>query len=255
MDVRALADWTSSLWPWIWGSVLTYALVTNALWLLGDRWSSPYRTWLVEVGRFLFYLAIPYLALGGWPQPPYRGLLSLEDMGLVGLGGRWPITRWLEAAGIGLGWGLVALLILVLAWLNANRHGDNLRLRFAARPWWLIAIDVLYMQVQWAFYRGALTVTLDNVYAGVFLGAGLIYLQWGLNPFWRQGWRLESRAAARWLRAALALVMTVLFFLTRNLWICLALHWLLELSLRQLGRMRDRHELPAALPPQTAEGA
>ena len=255
MDGWAFADLTSSLWLWIWGSVLIYALGTNALWLLGDRWRSPCRTPSVEIGRFLFYLAIPYLALGGWPQPPYRGLLSLEDMGLVGLGGRWPITRWLEATGVGLGWGLAALLILVLAWLNANRRGDDLRLRFAPRPWWQVAIDVLYLEVQWAFYRGALTVTLANVYTGVFLGAALIYLQWSLNPFWQRGWRLESRAAAPWLRAALALVMTVLFFLTRNLWICLTLHWLLELSLRRLGRARDRQELATALPPQTAEGA
>lgn len=255
MDGWALSDLTSSLWLWILGSVLIYALATNALWLLRDRWRSPYRNGLVEVGRFLFYLAIPYLALGGWPQPPYRGLLSLEDMGLVGLGGRWPITRWFEAAGIGLGWGLAVLLILFLAWWNANRHGDDLRLRFAARPWWLTAIDVLYLEVQWAFYRGALTVTLDNVYAGVFLGAGLTYLQWSLSPFWRQGWRLESRAAALWLRASLALVITVLFFLTRNLWICLVSHWLLELSLRTLGRARSRQELAAALPPHAAEGA
>jgi hypothetical protein len=74
------------------------------------------------------------------------------------------------------------------------------------------------------------------VYAAVFGGLGLVYLEWGLNPFWRQDWRLESQAAMRWVRAALAPVIAVLYLFTRNLWVCLAVHWLLEFSVRWLGR-------------------
>jgi hypothetical protein len=193
----------SPLTFWILGSVLAYGLATNVLWLARSRGLKlpPYGDWLVQVVRFVFYLGIPYLALGGWPQPPFSALLSPEDMGLVGLGGRWPVTRWLGAVGAGLGFGLVAFVFLLLAWANANRRADSappdgVRLRFPPQPWWAILIDVLYLEVHWAFYRGALAVVLGDVYAGVLLGLGLVYLEWSLNPYWRAGWRNESQAAA-----------------------------------------------------------
>jgi len=183
----------------------------------------------VQVGRFFFFLGIPYLALGGWPRQPYQGYLSLADLGLVGLTLDWPVTRWLGSVGLGLGLGLVALLILAFAWLNADRTAESSRLSFPSRSWWVLVVDVFYLQVHWAFYRGGLAIALDDLYAGVFWGLGLVYLEWGLNPFWRQDWRLESEAAGRWLQAALALVTALIFLLTRNLWICLGVHGLLVL--------------------------
>jgi hypothetical protein len=239
-DLWSMAQAIDPLWIWVGGSVLAYVFAANALWLLKDRWRLPYRHWLVWAGRSLLFLVVPYLALGGWPRAPYQGLLSLEDMGIVGLDERWPVTRWLEATGIGLGWGLVALLILALAWASANRRTNLVRLRFPSRPWWLILVDGLFLGLHWAFYRAALAVILDDVYAGVFLGLGLIYLEWSLNPFWRRGWRLDSRAATAWLGAAIALVVALLYFLNRNLWICTIVFWLLEFVLRYLGRERIR---------------
>jgi hypothetical protein len=79
-------------------------------------------------------------------------------------------------------------------------------------------------------------VILDDVYAGVFLGLGLVYLEWGLNPAWRQGWHHESQAATRWLHGALALVVAMVYLLTYNLWVCLGVHWLLELAFWRLDR-------------------
>lgn len=242
----AKAHVNSPLMLWIWGSVLVYAVASNALWFTRDSRRSPHLPASLNAGRFVFYLVIPYLALGGWPRRPYQGLLSLEDMGIVGLGGRWPLSRWLEAAGTGLGWALVTALILVLAWAYANRRAHGLRLRFPSRTWWSILIDVLYLEVHWAFYRGALAVALDDVYAGIFGSLALIYLEWSLNPFWRQGWRQESQAATCWLRGAMVLVIALLFFLSRNLWICLLVHCLLELSLRQLGSERKKNPMPQA---------
>lgn len=232
----------SPLLFWVGGSLLAYALVANVLWWGRRSWHFPYRQSLVEIGRFFFYLGIPYLALGGWPQRPYRGLLSLQDLGLVGLGGQWPVTRWLGAVGIGLGWGLAALLILAIAWAGANRRSSGLQLSFSKHAWWRILIDILYLQAHWAFYRSALTVALSDAFVGTFLGAGLIYLEWCLNPFWRQDWRLEAQAAGPWLRAAVALAMAVLFFLTRNLWICLGVHWALEFCLRLLDYSHRRQK-------------
>jgi len=197
--------------------------------------------WLWQVGRFLFYLGIPYLVLGGWPRQPLQGLLSLQDIGLVGPGGSWPATRWLGAAGTGLGLGSVALVILLLA----RRQANNMP-RFPRHPWWAIVIDVAYLEVHWAFYRAALAVLLGNLYTGVFAGLGLVYAEWVVNPFWRRDFREESLAAGRWLRAALALVSALIFLLTQNLWICLAIHWLLELVFYSHSRQKA-HTPPAVV--------
>ncbi len=227
---------------WILGSILLYALGTNLLWLArsSNFWRSPTGRWPVQVGRFFLFLGIPYLALGGWPRQPFQGLLSLDDMGMVGLGVRWPVDRWLESAGTGLGIGLLAVAALALAWVGARRGPDRPWLRFPPRPWWLLLVDVIYLEVHWAFYRGALAVLTGDVYAGVFLGLSLVYLEWSLSPYWRSGWQQENRVAGQWLRAALALVVALIFLLTRNLWVCLGTHLLLELPFWRLGRDRVR---------------
>lgn len=227
---------------WLLGSVSLNALATNALWLIegSHSWDRFYRSWVWEGARFLYYVGIPYLALGGWPQGPNRGVLSLGDMGIVGLDGVWPVTRWLQAAGAGLGWGLMVLVFLVLSWVAANRHAGERQLAFSPEAWWSVLVDVIYLQIHWAFYRGVLTVVTGDLYAGTFVGLGLVYLEWSSNPFWRQGWREQSVSATRWLRSAMALVIAVAFFLSRNLWICLLVHGVLEFVIRQLGRDHSR---------------
>ncbi len=247
----ALSRWTSAfatspLAYWIGGSLLAYAIGASALWWLRDSLRRLNARWLVQVVCFAYCLVIPYLALGGWPLRPYQGLLSLEDMGIVGLTEHWPVTRWLEAAGVALGWGALALLVTGLSWASANRRSSSTYLLFTPTRGWMILVNVLYLQVHWAFYRGALMVVQDDAYAGAFLGLGLVYLEWGLNPFWRQGWRLASRAAEQWLRASLVLVSALLFLLSRNLWVCLAVHLLVEFSVRQLGRGRSLQESAAS---------
>jgi hypothetical protein len=261
MDQLLQTYTNSPLWFWLLGSVLAYGLATNALWILRSRdWlPAPYTEGLVQIARFLFYLGIPYLALGGWPRQPFQGLLLPGDMGLVGIGGRWPPNRWLEAAGTAIGFGLLACLLLALAWALANRQGragmDAPRFRFPRRPWWIIPIDTLYLQVHWAFYRAALAVLLEDLYKGVFLGLGLVYLEWSLNPYWRRGWRAGTQAAAQWLQAALALVTALIFLYTRNAWLCLGVHAVLVLLFWGFGRepaVIIQQETVEALPPMAS---
>lgn len=238
------------LWYWAGGSILAYVLITNLLFWIEPRGVLPpfYVRALFQAARFGYYLLVPYLALGGWPRRPQQGLLALEDLGLVGLSLEWPVTRWLEAAGTGLGLGFVAFLILALAWANASRLSMDRRsadlLPFALRPWWAVLVNGLYLEVHWAFYRGALAVILDDVYAGVFVGLGAAYLEWLLNPFWRAAAasraRHRFRAGQIWLGVGLALTSALVFLLTRNLWICLAVHWLLALAFWLLTRPRGR---------------
>lgn len=240
VDLWGMGEVGTTLVAWLFGSVLVNALATNSMWFIegSNFWGRSYRRWLWELARFLYYVAIPYLVLGGWPQGPNRGLLSLGDLGIASLDAVWPLTRWLQAVGTGLGWGLTVLVFLVLSWVNANRHAGNLRLAFSPEPWWHVLLEVLYLQIHWAFYRGALTVVIGDLYVGTFVALGLIYLEWSLNPFWRQGWREQPLAAVSWMRAAIALASAVAFFVSRNLWISLLVHGVWELCLRQLGRER-----------------
>jgi len=260
------------LFPWIVASLAAYVVAANLLWAIrstarGARWlGSPYGRILLYAGSFFYYLVVPYLVLGGWwpfsgdvglpGWQPQQGLLALADMGLVGLDRQWPVTRWLEAAGTGLALGLLSLFVLGLAWLNASRlsarrrpagavsgplrPGRRLALAFAPRPWWAVLVGALYLEVHWAFYRGALAVILDDVYAGVFLGLAVVCLEWLLSPFWRRGLTPPTGTAPdagrTWLNVGLALTSALLFLLSRNLWICLAVHWLLALALRALAR-------------------
>lgn len=222
---------SSPLLLWVIASVLSYGAGTTLAWYVRRReaWRGPYDRGLVEGARFVFYLVVPYLALGGWPRQPYQGLLAPGDMGLVGPGPAWPASRWLEAAGTGLAMALGTLILLLVARSQAARNAGTGVLGFQSRPWWLLLVDGLYLEVHWAFYRGALIVMLGDLYAGVFGGLVLVFVEWSLNPSWRDGWRQPSSAAALWLRAALALLSALLFLLTRNLWVCLVMHWLLTL--------------------------
>jgi hypothetical protein len=233
---------SSPLPLWVLASVLAYAAGTSLVWRVSSRGAArrPYDQWLVEVARFLFYLGIPYLALGGWPRRPYQGLLAPEDMGLVGPGSAWPANRWLEAVGTGFGLALLALIVLLVAWNQAHQIGLGRGLGFSPRAWWLLLVEGLYLEAHWAFYRSALAVTLGDLYAGVFWGLGVVFVEWACNPLWREGWRQPAESAALWLRAALALLSALLFLLTRNLWVCLGVHWLLTAVLWLPGR----HQVP-----------
>jgi hypothetical protein len=249
MDSLSSTYSASPLLFWVLGSALLYALSTNLNWLTRshDFWHSPYARTAAEIGRFLFFLGIPYLALGGWPRQPYQGLLSPQDLGIVGLGAQWPPTRWLEAIGIGLGLVLVTLLFLVLTWSNVKRTSESTALRLPARPWWLVFLNVVYLEVHWAFYRSSLAVVMEDLYTGMFSGLALVYLEWALDPSWRKSWRQNSHAAIQWLQAVLALISTLAFLLTRNLWVCMGIHGLLTLITSQTGQFR------ASTPPSVAE--
>ncbi len=247
MDWLTRAYAASPLALWLLGSVLAYVLVTNLLWWLAPRAylrSAPGRM-LREMARFLYFVGVPYLALGGWPRRPLQGLLAPEDLGLVplhlpgstALPPAWPLTRWLGAVGTGLSLGLGGLLVLALAWRCAD-------LRLPARPLGALLLDGFYAVAHWAFYQAAQAALLDSVYAGAFLGLGLVYVEWALDPTWREGWRSAPGAARRWLRAALLLVVVLIFYLTQNLWVCLGVYALLALPFWSASRARTSPPRP-----------
>lgn len=217
---------------WVLGSFLLYVLVTNAAWVVSrgvKGWPalvSRYCRGLGEAVSALWFVGVPYLALGGWPLPPFSGLLSPADMGIAGLSGDWPVSRWLESAGTGLALGVAAVTALAAAWATANR-GDR-RLGLPEHPWWQLPIHGFYREAHWVFYRAGLSAILADVYVGIWAALLLVLIEQGLNPTWRTTWRDPGRAGHPWLALGLALLSTLLFLLTRNLWICIAVHWLVS---------------------------
>jgi len=249
VDSLAQAYRSYPLLFWLLGSVLAYGLVANIFWLVrtSRAWRSAYARLLVQILRFLYFLGVPYLALGGWPRRPLQGLLSLQDLGFVGLSLDWPVTRWLGAVGLGLSTAVGALSILFLAWNSARRGSAGQGWRFPEKPWWALLVDGLYLEVHWAFYRSALAILLGDLYVGMFLGLALVYIEWSASPFWRRSWRSGPAAVRQWWYAALALVSALVFLFTRNLWVCLGVHWLMTLPFWHVARVR-----PAAADAQSS---
>ncbi len=225
---------------WLLGSVLAFVLASNGLWLVRGSHLLPAHLGpaLLQAARFLYYLGVPYLVFGGWPLPPHRGLLAPSNLGLAGLDAFWTPGRWLQALGTGVGVGLFALGFVAVAWLNASRRSGTTRLGFSATPAWNLLVNGLYLEVHWAFYRGALAVLFDDLYLGVFWGLALVYVERLSSPFWRQCWRRELCAGDAWLFMVQALVSALLFLLTQNLLACLAVHWMLSLARWALARTR-----------------
>jgi len=247
-DLRGLLSlgFSSPLLPWLLGSMLAYVLATDVVCVFRKRGRlrSPRAGWLLQAGRLFFLLIVPYLALGGWPRPPFSGLFTLPDLGMVGWEPRWPAARWIQAMGDALGMALVSLAILLLAWVNANRRpgpsAAGYDLHIPQVPWWCVLLDILALEVHWAFYRTAFVLVLDGPYAGVFAGLGLVYLEWILSALWWRNWQSVSRPASiavlQWLRIALALLSALVFLVTRNLWACFMAHGLVDVTLRRVCR-------------------
>lgn len=190
-------------------------------------WAAAVRNWpgapaLVLAGRLFYCLGLPYLAL-------LFGLADARRLGLVGLPGwpQLPVGVAAGLAGVGLlawSWGRVAEV--------SYRRGARRRL-FAAEsqalrtPWGWVSFlaEILFLQVSWAFVRGA-AMRLAGLYAGVFLGLALLAATWLMRPGRLE--RLadpEARAAAL-LTAGLALVTSLVFLYAENFWLCLLVHGL-----------------------------
>lgn len=224
---------------WIAGSLVAYVLIAHAAWLMQRRLGFGTRAgWLKPVGRagwWVFRIGLPYLALGGWPMQ--RGAIPASAMGWVGSG--WSSWTWFEMAGSGALVGLVVFVGLILVRTYVERALRSRRkpvpvLEPSRLPWWEHLAEIVAIDVHWAFYWAGMAGVLGDSYIGLWAGLGLIYLELALDPFWRRDLGSPDRSHGRWQRAALALGMAMVFWQTRNLWVCITVHWLLEAVLLPL---------------------
>lgn len=244
--VEALFDYRAELLLWVVGSIALYGIASNLQHLLRSRPSGrighllttferwPHSFWFFEGLRFLYYLCVPYLALT-------RGVTSPSLMGMWAAD--WFHVRWFEEIGLGLVLGLGTLVLLLLSWGHYVRATAQIGYERGRKPfpaavrmlltpwgWGLIVLEVLYLELHWAFYRSA-TIRLVGDYYGVFLGFLLILAEWFLNPQIRQKLDTAHLGGETISIAVIAFSMTIIYYFTSNLWLCIAVHLAIQFAL------------------------
>jgi len=243
-----------------------------ALWLeqrAAHRWLERVWPGLREIGRFLFCIGIPYLAL-------LRGVVSPRVMGLhdaptAATALSEPLTLvagvltldWARSLGAGSLLALGAFGTLALIWWRYQRLVGKLPTRswrfrgpeaeneaspaprwpltasIAAvrQPWgWArLLLEAVYLQTHWAFYRAWTLDLLRDDPAGPTMGAFLGLVLVGLEWYGDVGLRARMRTLAgveEWVFvASLAFVTTFIFLFIGNLWALIAIHWLVAWGL------------------------
>jgi len=241
--LRVVFGYRLELALWVLGSILTYGVAVNAWHRLSQTSSSrlsryvtalrghPHGLWLSQALRLVYYLGIPYLALS-------RGVTSPILMGMWGA--HWFQPQWANELALGLVLGVGTLALLVWSWrhflLVVNGTDQVIpyaaQRRMLAAPWgWgLIVLEVLYMEIHWALYRGA-TIRAFGDYYGVFGGFLLILAEWGLNPLFRRDLGIARRDGEAMTTVATAFCIGVVYYFTANLWLCMAVHLIIQFGL------------------------
>jgi len=257
-------------WLWLSASLFLAVLWTNLAWFFRKPRSGSvgefiahlvawrFSPWLFQFLRPLYYIGLPFVALL-WGHDALVGrLLGLQrfDLSALSGGGTDAATaaNWLDWA-YDVGWtaalcaGTGAL--LALGWWACRRAlviaGETGVVAGANVSGWVLLREAAYHEVHWTFYRN-MPILAWGMYWGIWGGLALVALEAILNPAWRNGLADPQRAPAQLLRGALAVVSSVLFLLTQNLWLALALHW--AVSWAQVTFVRALPLLPAHKPGQ-----
>jgi hypothetical protein len=213
------------LWLWIACSVLLSALVNGLIWRcrrssLAPRWAGVLGllSWVGGGGRFLFFVGLPYLALLG-------GLIPANTVGLVP--GHWARDLVLLLP-LALGAMLVLLsLRLLVSWRERSAFGAALGAG-SLLPLGVRLRESLYREARWAFLRSAPLLAVERRELGIALGLGIVALEAWLDPAWRSRWREFDGVLQVWQGAVVAVLMAVVFGVTGNWWVTLAIHLIVE---------------------------
>ena len=246
-------------WLWLGGSVLLAVLWANLAWFFrrpragatGDfvarlvAWR--FSPWLLQFLRLLYYVGIPFAALLWGHDAVVRRLLGLQQFELPfsgeGQAGTGVAANWLDWA-LDLGWAVTAgigtWVLLGLGWWAYRRAlataGGLDRVSGVSSSGWLLLREAAYHEAHWAFYRNA-PILAAGAYWGVWIGLAVVALEAVLAPAWRRSLADPEHAPGRLMRAALAVVSSVLFLLTENLWLAFALDWGVSWGLVTLARV------------------
>jgi hypothetical protein len=248
-------------WLWLAGSFLLAVLWTNlarlfAPWAeaesVGETASSlaerivwhlanwRFATVLFQGLRFLYYVGLPAAALFWARDAVVSRFLGLERLALpndpsAGMGtqlnGNWAAWAhdlgWAAALGLGSGG------LLILARFFHQQAVPNLAEGggTSAPPVWKTAQEALYHEIHWAFYRNAPIVVL-GFYWGTWVGLAIVAVEAVINPAWREASRQPGLAWPTLSQAALAVLSSLIFLYTQNIWLALPVHWGIGLLMR-----------------------
>lgn len=247
MDIPELSVAWSEGWLWLSSSVLLAVLWANLAWSFRQPRSGAmgefitrlvawrFSPWLLQLLRLLYYVGVPYAALLWGHDAVIKRHLGLSSGGEVGADAAAKWFNWAHDVGWAVALGVGAWVLLALGWWTYRRAlttaGEESTVAEANASGWVLLREAAYHEVHWAFYRNAPIVMWEkhtgDVYWGVWAGLVLVILEAVLNPAWRKSLTDPQKAPAQLMRGALAVVSSVLFLLTGNgnLWLALALHW------------------------------
>ncbi len=212
-------------------SILLYAIAANLGWLLQHRqapgawegrlaWlrSSRIVRVLKELARWLYYLGLPYASLMvGYDTVRALGVWNLDWLGSA-------IPAILSAVG--------SIFVVLWIWRPYAQVQHPHAIDESRWNWARHAIESLYQQAHWSFYRSGPILWIGDLYWGSLLGLGLAYIEGWTNPSVRAGTREVTRADAPLWTGTLAVITTVVYIYTQNFWYCLVIHLLLDLGFR-----------------------
>ncbi len=255
-----LISWTDSLQPsqglalWVALSITLYVVSLQLAWrtrdldsgFLGEniRWLDDwrFRGLARQLLRFSFYVIVPYGLLVS------HRLLTGPSLGLVGgwpegfLG--WNGAEWLRDLGWSLACGVAGFVLLGGMWWAVARRlvGESAIFIEGRRPITELVWDALFLQVHWAFYRAAAASWFGNseYHWAAFVGLLLVGMEALGDPSYHFDRRWPS-SANRWVQmAAVAVMTTVSFYLTGNIWLGIVLHGGMSWSLDVVGERLTR---------------
>ena len=245
---------TIVLEPWLWlgGSVLVAMLWTNLAWLFSpwaeserstaEPVSLPERTvhhlanWrfapgLFQALRLLYHVGLPAAAFFWGRDAVVSRFLGLQSLVLptqagtgVSIDANWSAWAhdlgWAGALALGAG----ALLILSSITYRRAVPDSERTARSSEALGWRSAREALYHEVHWAFYRNAPIVAF-GLYWGTWAGLAVAALEAVINPTWRRQVSDPDHTWHALSQGAMAVLSSMLFLHTQNLWLGLLLHW------------------------------
>lgn len=221
------------------GYLILYVLGNNVAWALRTPRSGRFgdavefvrlwgrKLWLGDVLRLAYYLVAPYLVLyWGWASPLDLGLADLD---------------WIRGLGLALALGAGSSLLLVSLWWQYVRLVGNQpttqQAAWLEQPWgWALVLrEAILLESWWALARSPMLL-LAGPYFGVYLGLMAVFVAGLLNARTRYELGVPGLRADVVLTASLAVVTATLYVFIHNLWLCIALHFVLRLTILQLAR-------------------
>ncbi len=198
-----------------------------------DRFRSTLAGRLIEhICRLIYFIGLPYAAL-------LTHSISAVDLGFMGNTGSndaaifgWTSADWLRGLSTGVTLGLIVLIPIGLAARQMARAGSPLGVD--VRSAGSIVIDSVYSEVHWAFYRSAPLILFGSAYGAALIGVLLVSLELVVSIV-RSGLGAQPEDRQSWIGQALLLAMSATtFILTRNVWLAIALHMVIEVALKAM---------------------